>query len=184
VLFIRLRIAIADAGSADSAVVPAFAVHSFETVSADHSLPKTNRPGKTPHEKTCHTEQSIRHRKNHDITVSSTNTVIEAADRPFAVRQCISAPPGGIGQASSIFAVTISTPHSDLRSIIPPVTGIVEHSPVIPSALCARRHPGARAVGYQGLPSCGDRTGAKLLEREDHGRSQEIQGAVRLFKSQ
>jgi hypothetical protein len=147
VLFICSRIAMADAGAADSAVAPVFPMHVFETVSTNHSFLKPEPPGGTPHEHSGHHEQPIRHHENRDTLISSTNPAIEAAREHQALGQSIPEPLGGKGQASSISAGIILTLHCYNRSILPPVTGGIAHSPEIPAVPCARSRPGTRAVG-------------------------------------
>ncbi len=182
--FIRSRIAISDAEATDRSFVPAFAMHVLETVWMYRSFPKRKHPEETSHEEPGYTNRPIRHHENPDTTISSTDPVTEAADRICPVVQGISAPLDGIGQASSIFAVNISTLHSDLRSTLPPVNGIIVYSPEIPTAIApgsirAQWRSGIKASHYTEAGQVG---GLKI--RDDYGRSQEQQGAVGLCKYQ
>jgi hypothetical protein len=184
VQFIRSRIAISDAGATDRFVVPAFAMHVLETSWMYRGFPKHKHPEGTSHENPGFTNRFIRHHENPDTTIYSIDPVIEAADRKCPVVQGISAPLDGIGQASSIFAVNISTLHSDLRSTLPPVSGIIVHSPEIPAAIApgsirVQWRSGIKASHFTEEGRVGD-----LKKREDYGCSQEQQGAVGLCKYQ
>jgi len=169
VLFIRSRIAIADAGATSSAVAPVFAMRVSETESTYHyCFLKPKRSARTPHKKSFHAEQLIRHHENHDATITSAISVIEASDKHPTVGQRISAPLDGIGQASSIFAVILLTFHSDHRSILPPVTGVIAHSPEFPLPLAPGDIRVQRAVRPSKPSIAWRKTGPRL---EGTGRS-------------